>query len=643
VANVPSYSERRGGFGGFGGGGGGFGFGAASPWQQGIGGCESGFTLPTPSDPDVIWASCYGNEVTRFDSRLGRARSVSPWMHTLDSEPTKLKYRCHWTPPLAIDPFDNETVYYGCQVVFRTTNRGQSWDVISPDLSTQDPSRIVSSGGVVGDNLGQFYGEVVYAIAPSPLQKGLIWAGTNDGKIWYTRDAGKSWNDVTKNVAGMKEWGTIAKIEPSSFDPATAYVVVDYHIMNGFEPFIYKTSDFGKTWKKISDGLPRGHTLDYALSLAENPNRKGMLFAGTGRAFYYSLDDGARWTQFKQGLPAAPVTWVLVQKRHHDVVVSTYGRGLFILQDITPLEQIDQVVEAEPAHLFTPRPGFRFDRSGRAELTFQAKADGAVQLEILDAGGKVVRTLKPQAKAGLNRTQWDLRHEGPKQVELRTLPPDNPHIWDEPRFKGQSTRPIIHWGIQSPQRVGPLAGPGKYGVRLTLDGKSSTRSLEILKDPKLPASDADLVASTSTQVRIRDDMNAAVDMINRIEVLRKQLEDLDKARDKAADVRAALAELDKKAMDVLLMLLSKTELHSDDKWYVEAYKVYMNLVWLSGVVGTGAGDVATGPPTPRSRCWPRSRRTWPRPRPRSRRCWSATSPPSTARYRARGWRRSRHR
>jgi photosystem II stability/assembly factor-like uncharacterized protein len=589
VANVPSYAERRGfGFGG------GFGGPAPSPWQQGIGGCESGFTLPDPVDPEIVWASCYGNEVTRFDGRVGRARSVSPWIHSLDSEPTKLKYRCHWTPPLAIDPFDHNTVYYGCQVIFRTSNAGQSWDVISPDLSTQDPSKIVSSGGVVGDNLGQFYGEVVYAIAPSQIQKGLIWAGTNDGKIWYTKDAGRTWNDVTKNVAGMKEWGTIAKIEPSSFDPATAYVVVDYHIMDGRDPFIYKTSDFGKTWKRISDALPKGHPLDYALSVAENPNRRGMLFAGTGRGFYYSLDDGGKWTQFKDGLPAAPVTWVLVQKRHHDVVVSTYGRGLFILQDVTPLEQSDQVVADAPAHLFTPRPGFRFGRSGRAELTYQAKSAGTVQLEILDGTGAVIRTLKPQARAGLNRTQWDMRYEGPKQVELRTLPPDNPRIWEEPRFKGQSSRPIIHWGIQGPQRLGPLAAPGKYSVRLTVDGKATTRPLEVVKDPKIPAPDADLVASTRVQIRVRDDIDAAADMINRVELLRKQLEDLLKAKDGDADVKRSLQELDKKALDVELMLLTRTELHSDDKWYVEAYRVYLNLIWLSGVVGTGAGDVAGG-------------------------------------------------
>jgi hypothetical protein len=179
---------------------GGGGRGAEVGWDHGMGGCESGFTLPDPTNPDIVWASCYADEVTRWDAKAKQARSVSPYLHTLDSAPTQTKYRCHWTPPLAIDPFDHNTVYYGCQVVFKTTNSGQSWTVASPDLSTQDPSRIVSSGGLIGDNLGQFYGEVVFAIAPSTIQKGLVWAGTNDGKVWYTRTRGCEWTDVTKLV-----------------------------------------------------------------------------------------------------------------------------------------------------------------------------------------------------------------------------------------------------------------------------------------------------------------------------------------------------------------------------------------------------------------------------------------------------------
>src|SRR6185437_5402099 len=305
--------------------------GAALAWQYAIGGCESGFTLPPKDDPDIVWASCYGNEVSRWDNKVGRARSVAPWIHTLDSEPNKAKYRCHWTPPLAIDPFDGG-VYYGCQVVFKTMDQGQSWKVISPDLSTQDPSKIVSSGGIVGDNLGQFYGEVVFAIAPSQIKKGLVWAGTNDGKLWYTTDGGATgkWTDVTKNITGLPAWATVSEIWPSTFDAGTAYVAFDAHLSDDFKPYIYKTADSGATWKKVSATLPAGNVLDYAKSVAENPNRKGMLFAGTGHAFFYSLDDGATWTHFNKSLPAAPVSWITVEPRYHDVIISTYGRGIFI-------------------------------------------------------------------------------------------------------------------------------------------------------------------------------------------------------------------------------------------------------------------------------------------------------------------------
>jgi photosystem II stability/assembly factor-like uncharacterized protein len=195
-------------------------------------------------------------------------------------------------------------VYYGCQVIFATSNGGQTWKTISPDLSTQDKSKILFSGGIIGDNLGQFYGEVVFAIAPSEIQRGLIWAGTNDGQVWYTRDGGGRWTNVTKNISGLPPWGTIRKIEPSHFDPGTAYVVVDLHLVDNRDPFIYKTTDFGQTWKKVSDALPAKHPLAYALSVAENPNRRGMLFAGTGHGFYYSLNDGGSWTQIKDGLPA---------------------------------------------------------------------------------------------------------------------------------------------------------------------------------------------------------------------------------------------------------------------------------------------------------------------------------------------------
>jgi hypothetical protein len=391
-------------------------------------------------------------------------------------------------------------------------------------------------------------------------------------------------------------WGTIRRIEPSRFDAGTAYVAVDYHLMDNFDPFIYKTTDYGKTWTKLSDGLPKGHPLSYVLSVTENPNRQGMLFAGTGNAFHYSMNDGKTWTAFKDGLPAAPVTWIEVQPVYHDVVVSTYGRGLYVLRDITRLEQQDRVDAGAAAFLYTPRAGIRDARSGSAEFLYSVKTESPdpVAFEILDAGGAVIRKLSGAARAGLNRLTWDLRHEGPAQVELRTIPPDNPHIWEEARFKGRDTRPILHWGIQSPQRLGPIVTPGQYVVRMTAGGQVVTRPFEVLKNPKVETPASDMAAATATHLRIRDDINKTAAMINRLEIMRKQVEDLLKAQAGKTPVVQALRDLDAKMMAVELQLLSRTDLHSDDKWYVETYKVYMNLVWLAGVVGTGAGDVAGG-------------------------------------------------
>jgi photosystem II stability/assembly factor-like uncharacterized protein len=584
---------------------GGFGAGrGTAAWQTSIGGCESGFTIPLPDNPDIIWATCYGNQVTRFDNRIGSARSVSPWKHLLDHEPMGLKYRCHWTPPLAIDPFEEETVYYGCNVIFRTRDQGQSWDVVSPDLSTQDPERIAWSGGIpgadppfaIGDNLGQFYGEVVFAIAPSKLEQGLIWAGTNDGLVWITRNGGDDWTRISDNAQGLAEWGTIRKIEPSAFDPGAAYVVVDYHLMDDLRPYLFKVTDYGRTWTDITGDLPADHPLDYLLSMAENPNREAMLFAGSGHGFYYTMDDGRHWTQLQDALPASPVSWIMVEPRYHDVVISTYGRGLFVLRDVTRLEQADEVPVGADVHLYAPRPGFRQARRGSAEFLFSLASNPAdpVRFEILDSEGTVVRTFEAPAQAGLNTVRWDLMYAGPAQVELRTIPPYNPHIWEEARFLGQETRPIIHWGISGPQRRGPIGAPGEYAVRMTVDGASHTRSFTVLKDPAITTQAEDIAASTAIQVRIRDGMNRTVDMINRLEIMRKQVEDLVEANQRNAETLGALEELGREMYEAELHFLSATDLHSDDKWYVEGYKVYMQYIWLSGEVALGAGDVQGG-------------------------------------------------
>ena len=582
-------------------------------WDYSLGGCESGHTLPDPEDSNIVWASCYGNKVTRYSALERTAHSIEPSRITLDSPPDEVQYRCHWTAPMAIDPFNHENVYYGCQLVLRTDDKGHSWTEFSPDLSTKDPSRIVSNGGLVGDNLAQYDGEVVWSMAFSPIQRGLMWAGTNDGKLWYTRHADAKtqpeWVDVTANLH-LPPWGQINQISPSHFDPGTAYIVVDFRMAGGndYKPHILKTSDYGTTWKNINGDIPASSPLDYTLSIAENPNRKGMVFVGTGHAFYYTMDDGAHWTRLDKGLPPAPVTWINVEPRFHDVDISTYGRGLYILPDITTLEQTGSLAVSESraaakeTRLFQPGPIFRQARTVFPELndpirphfqfTVANAPAGPVKMEIFDAKGAPVRTQFVTAHQGLNGAYWNLRYDPPKKVELLTTPPDNPHIWEEPRFQGKTVRTITHWGI-TPNTGVPLAAPGDYTVRFTIDGKTYTQPFKVLKDPAIEASDEDVQTSTTMQLRLRQDITDTSTMVNQMEVWRKQIEDRIKAN-RFSPEAAELQKLDAEILKVEHQLVSRESMMSDDKQFPTKYKVYMNLVWLSGGVGDGAADAGGG-------------------------------------------------
>ncbi len=580
-------------------------------WQDGLGGCESGFTYADPENPNIIWSSCYGDEVSRLDLKVGYPRAVSPWPdHPLDSPPNAIKYRCHWTPPLAIDPFDPNTVYYGCQVIFKTTNGGQTWKVISPDLSTNNPKYLVPSGGIPingkmrrQDNLGQFYGEVVFAIAPSTVQKGLIWAGTNDGQVWLTRDGGGHWTNVTKNIPDLKPWGTVDRIEPSFFSAGTAYVSIDRALMGDPNPYIYKTTDFGKTWKLIVNGIPVSPESNVS-SVAQDPYNKNLLFAGTNNALYFSLDDGANWMPLQAGLPHAPVTWETVQKRFHDLVVSTYGRGIYILEDITPLEQMSSETEEAPVHVFKSRPTYRFFRGAQAWIDYSLSAgtQGRASIEVLDAHGNVVRQLHSFGHPGINRVGWDLRYAPPKLIRLRTTPSTNPHVWDALRFLGKAWRPITHWGIREAE-VGPMVAPGTYTVKVTVDGHTGSQPLEVLASPRTPGTPAQTEETVKMLLHIRDNITAVSDMVNQIEWLRKQLQTIEamlKQENKPSQAKTlqAVENMDKKMQAVENQLLSPALANSDQKSYLAKYKLYLHLIWLNGEVGTGAGDVMGNPGYP---------------------------------------------
>ncbi|MGZ8844304.1 MAG: WD40/YVTN/BNR-like repeat-containing protein, partial [Pyrinomonadaceae bacterium] len=546
-------------------GGGGFGGGIIprSAWH-GIAGGESGWATPDPVDDNIIWSSASGSGsiggiVERFDLRTGQARNVEVWPDQVNGSPAAdLKYRFVWTFPLTISPHDHNKLYVGSQYIHVTTDGGNSWQVISPDLTTNDKSKQGFSGGLTGDNIGVEYGSVIFAITESPKEAGTIWAGTNDGVVQITRDGGKNWTNLTKNIPNMLTWGTVSNIEASRHNAGTAYITVDGHQVNNRDPWVYKTNDYGKTWKLITNGIP--HTmLSYAHCVREDPVRAGLLYLGTEGGLFVSHDDGANWQPLQMNLPYAPVYWLTVQENFKDLVIATYGRGFWILDDITPLQQLTAAAQNAPAHLFTPRQAYRFRNmtvpyassddpvAGQnppygASINYHLKTAprGDVSVRILDAGGQTVQTIRGTRNVGMNRVWWNLRTENSKEVRLRTSPPYAPEI----RLNADGWRSLPEGG-----RMTVLVPPGSYTVKLSVDGQELSQPLTVLKDPNAGGADADIQKQTAMLFDLRKDLESAADMINQIELIRSQLDNLRQlVRD--TSVKAAADDLDKKLTDI---------------------------------------------------------------------------------------------
>jgi len=519
-------------------GGGGGGSIPRGDWHQ-VGGGESGFATPDPTDPDIVWSSASGSGarggiVVRHDEKNRQFRNVEVWPESTGGHAAdEVRFRFQWTFPLLISPHDHNTIFVTSQNVHRTRNAGQSWQVISPDLTTNDKSRQGISGGLTPDNIGVEYCCVIYAFDESPAQQGVFYAGSNDGKVHVSRDDGANWIDVTDNLPDWPVDGVVRGIDASKWDPGKAYLVVEAHQVGDFAAYAYRTEDFGASWTKITSGIP-DHILSFTRSIQEDPVRPGLLYLGTENRLYVSFDDGDAWRPLINNLPPAPMYGIVVQEHFNDLVIGTYGRGFWVMDDLTPLQQLTDEVRAGGAHLFEPRDAYRFNpRTSPAAMTIDLSqgtnprnaayinywlggqsAGAEVTLRISDASGALVRTFAGTSQPGMNRVFWDFRGE-PSTPIRRRVPPL-----------------YADWVDYGPDRVRAQNGlslrhpPGTYTVTLDVDGEEQSQTLEVLKDPNSDGTMASITAQLDLMSEIRNDYDAAADAINRIEWVRRQLYDL---------------------------------------------------------------------------------------------------------------------
>jgi photosystem II stability/assembly factor-like uncharacterized protein len=523
-----------------------------SDWYD-VGGGESGWVAPSPKDSQIVYAGSYGGLTTRYDHRTGQLRDINPYPNNpMGAGADVLKYRFQWNFPLLFSPHDPNTLYCAANVLFKSTDEGSSWQIISPDLTRNDKSKQGSSGGpITKDNTSIEYYSTIFTVMESPVQAGTIWTGSDDGLVHVSRDGGKNWSNVTPASNIMPEWIQINSIEASPHDPATAYVAATMYKFDDNRPYLYRTSDYGKTWKKIVSGIP---DMAFTRVIREDPNRRGLLYAGTETGMYFSADNGEHWQSLQLNLPIVPITDLAIQKREQELVVATQGRSFWILDDLPLLHQLVDaggLNAVNETRLFQPKDSYRMPGGGGGPISptstlgrnpangvvvyysLKSKPASEVELEFLDTSGKSIRKFtqkiardgeaaaspaQPQAPppdeggfgfggparvtidVGLNRFVWDMRHS------------------DATRFPG-----MILWAGET---RGPKVPPGRYQVKLTVDGKPLTQNFEIKPDPRLTTTPADYAKQAELALKIRDKLTETNNAIIQIRDVRKQVEDL---------------------------------------------------------------------------------------------------------------------
>jgi photosystem II stability/assembly factor-like uncharacterized protein len=524
-----------------------------------VGGGESGYLAPTPSNPPLIFGGSYFGLMTRYDERTGDSQNVTVWPdYNGGRTAADVKYRFQWTYPIIVSPHDGNTVYAGAQVLFRSTNGGRSWDTISPDLTRNDTAK--QKGG----RLEEYY-STIFTISESPKEKGVIWTGSDDGLIHVTRNGGRDWQDVTPPA--VQPYTRINIIDASPHDPATAYVAANRYQLDDYRPYIYKTTDYGKSWQAIVAGIP---DRAFVRTVREDPVRRNLLYAGTETGVYLSLDGGGRWQSLQLNLPIVAITDLTV--KDNDLIASTQGRAFWILDDVTPLHDLASAMTTA-AHLVAPRHAVRARRGGfgrapngagqnppgGASIAYWLGRDQDVAIEIVDATGAVVKRATnrdrngPAGTRGLHRFTWDMRY------------PDAHGIGGGTFLAGGNLR-------------GPIAVPGTYDVRLTAGGETQHQPLQIVADPRSSASIAELQEQFDLLVMIRDKVSAVHDAVNDIVRMRTGLA----ARKDAASVKldAALESVQKELVELRFV-------GYDDQMLVFDLKLNNRMAALQGYVSQG--------------------------------------------------------
>ena len=513
------------------------------------GGGECGFVVPDPRDWHIIYSNNEGY-ITRYDKNKEEGQDVSVWpLDNAGHGAADLVHRFQWISPLFLSPHNPDVLYTAAECVFKSTDHGMSWTQISNDLTKNDKSKQQPSGGPLTNDITSVeYYDTVFALTESPKKQGTLWAGTDDGLVHVTTDDGKNWANVTPK---MPEWSTVSIIDASPHDATTAYVAVDRHRLDDFKPYVFKTTDLGKSWSTVTNGIPEGA---YVRSVREDPRRKGTLYAGTELGVYFSLDDGAHWQPLQLNLPQSPIHDLVV--KDDDLVVATHGRSFWVLDNLTPLRQLSAQSLSSDMLLYQPQTAVRLhypeeiDKRQPAgdnppmgamiDYYFKSAPKDEVTLDILDAQGKLVRHLSSREKK-----ETEQPAEWPDQVKApKTIPATegmNRFAWDL-RYNEPIQVPGAFYAGNAPR--GALALPGDYQVKLTANGKTQTAPLHLVVDPRTKDHEGELPKQFELSTQVNARISELHQAVNEIREVKSQIKELHTKFGDDPKVKPALAAAD---------------------------------------------------------------------------------------------------